>query len=129
MKDNFTLQTYACTFLLRAVWSFAITCGAISGFSIIVGDATGNHYKLEKQNKQFEAAFFMLITIFELAATIGYICLWWKQRSLQDLTGLNKCDFQSTCCLLLFRMVCPIGLGVFVLVNMRRIEDQGDVYH
>ena len=89
--------------------------GAVTGLAIVLRNATGNNYHMDKKNKTFEVVFFTIIVVMEALAVISYLCLWKKQRNLQDLTSVNKFDFKLTCGLTFARLFWAIGLSFFVL--------------
>lgn len=117
MKNSFSIDTYVCTFILRTFWSGLIGCTAIVGLHIVTSDATGNHYRMQKANQDFEIAFFSITAGVELLAAIFYVLLWVRQRGKDNIQSINTCDCRSTCFFILVRLGWTIALSVFVLMQ------------
>jgi hypothetical protein len=76
MKNSFSVETYVCTFIIRTLWSCLIVLTAVIGLSIVTQNATGNNFKMEKRDHDFEVMFFSITAGVELLAAVFYVLLW-----------------------------------------------------
>lgn len=122
MKNSFSLETYVCTFIIRTLWSSLIVLTAIIGLSIVTANATGNNFKMEKANHDFEVLFFSITAGLEVLAAIFYVLLWLRQRGKENIQSINTCDCRSTCFFILVRLGWTIALSILVLLQAGELE-------
>ena len=131
MNWNLTLDSYVCTYIIRALSAFAVCIVAIAGLAVADYDATGNRYRYKEVNKKFLFAFFSFTLVYEAVAGVMYLSLWAKQRGKHDISRINKIDCQGSCFFILLRLVWTIGLSIFQLVSFYQLErgPAGDPYN
>ena len=117
MKNSFSIDTYVGTFIVRTLWSCLIVVTASIGLHIVTSNATGNNYKMQKANHDFEVLFFSITAAVEVLAAIFYVLLWLRQRGRDNIESINTCDCRSTCFFILVRLGWTIALSVFVLLQ------------
>jgi hypothetical protein len=125
-----TIESYVCTYIVRALSSAAVFSVAIVGLAVSDNNATGNNYKYKEVNRQFMVAFFGFTAFFEGVACLMYLLLWAKQRGKHDISAVNKADCQGTCFFILLRVVWAIGLSIFFLISFNDMQKglPGDPY-
>lgn len=64
----------------------------------------------------------MITCCLELLAALLYLCLWMKQRSMKNLSMINKIDNTSGCFFICIRILIPVPLGIFILSRVHKIE-------
>jgi len=51
MNSNLTIESYVCTFIVRAIGSLGVMSAAIAGLAVADYNATGNNYRYKKVNQ------------------------------------------------------------------------------
>ena len=72
-----TLDKYVLSFIIRALWSFAISATSFYGLDIVL-TINPNVYLFDKRNVTFLAFYFGLTAILELISIIFNLVLWAK---------------------------------------------------
>lgn len=123
MNSNFTVKGYSQTFIARFVLATVILGIALTGLSFTNNDVeNARYYKMKRYDKVFEIIFFVTTAVVETLAMLLYLFLWVRQRKSQNLAQLNKVDNIMSCVLIVFRILVPIALSIFILSRVNKIE-------
>ena len=123
MNSNLTLDTYVCTYILRALSSIVVLVVASFGIAVVDNNATGNNYEYSKANVTFHNWFFGLTIAIEGISAITFMILFYLQRGKYDITNINRFDCRSSCFFITFRLVWTISMSIFVLDSINKIEN------
>ena len=72
-----SVDKYVKSFIIRALWSFAISTTSFYGLDIVL-TTNPNIYQYDKRNRIFLAFFFALTAILELISIILNVVFWCK---------------------------------------------------
>ena len=128
VQNNYDVEAYAFSFLVRSLWSLVILMCCVTGYILVHSDITGNDYKLEKGEQLFETLFFTVTAVIEGLSSLSNMFLYCYQRNKPDLSHMNTFDCKSSCFYNMFRIVWTLALSIFVLMDVDSFFKAGDPY-